>query len=80
MQYNAQKQATPLGPWQDGRDGSWRLYRTSFELYPPLVLEVATQHPQDVPWEAQMRRPSTDHRKAGSLECLCQVWTKATAP
>ena len=70
MQYNAQKQTAPLGPWQDSRDGSERLSRTAFELYTPLVLEVPTQHSQDLSWEAEVRRPSPDHRKADSLECL----------
>ena len=71
LQHNTKKQATPLGPWQFGRDGLVRLCRTSFELHTPLVLKVAAQHPQDLPSEAEMRRPSP-HRKADS--------PKATAP
>ena len=45
----------------------------SFELYTPLVLEKNAQHPQDLPWETEMRRPSPNHREADTLEGLCQV-------
>ena len=73
LQYNAQKQTHPLGPWQDGRDCRERLCRTSFELYTPLLLEIPTKHPQDLSSEAEVRRPSPDHKEADSLEGLRQV-------
>ena len=41
-----------------------RLCRTSLELYTPLVLTVPAQHSQDLPWEAEVRCPSPDHKKA----------------
>ena len=35
-----------------------------------LVLEIPTKHPQDLSWEAEIRRPSPDHRKADSVKGL----------
>ena len=46
---------------------------TSFELYAPLVLEVPAQHSQDLPSEAEVRRPSPHHRKSDPLEGPCLV-------
>ena len=52
----------------------------SFELHSPPVLKVAAQHPQDPPWEAEMRRPSPDHKKADSLKCLRQAQYQGHSP
>ena len=73
LQHDAQLQATPFGSWHNARDGSQRLYRTSFKLHPPMVLEITAKHPQDLPWEAEMHRPSPDHLEAGTLESLRKV-------
>ena len=70
LQYNTQKQTTTLGPWQDGCDGLERLRHTSLELHSPLVLKVSTQHSQDLPWEAEVRRPGPHRRKTDPLEGL----------
>ena len=46
---------------------------TSFELHSSLVLKVPAQHSQDLPWEAEVRRPSPHHRETDPLEGLRQV-------
>ena len=42
-------------------------------MYSPLVLEVPAQHSQDLPWEAEERCPSPDHKETDPLKCLSQV-------
>ena len=74
------KKTTPLGSWQDGHDGLERLRHASFELQSPLVLEIPAQHPQDLPWEAEVRRQGLDHKKADSLECLRQASDQSHSP
>ena len=32
------------------------------------------KHPQDLPWEAEVRRPSPNHRETDPPECLRPVW------
>ena len=56
-----------------GRNALERLRHTSVELRTPLVPEKNAQHSQDLPWEAEVRRPSPDHRKADPLKSLRQV-------
>ena len=73
LQHNMWKQATPLSPWQDGRDGQERLRHTSFDLHSPVMLEGPAQHPQGLPWEAEVRCPGPNHREADPLEGLRQV-------
>ena len=73
LQHNTQQKATPLRPWQDSRDGPKRLRQTSFKLHSPLVLEAPTKHPQDLPWEAEVRRPCPHRMETDSLEGLRQV-------
>ena len=43
-----------------------------FKLHTPLVLGIATKHPQGLPWDSEMRRPDPDHKEADSLEGLRQ--------
>ena len=50
-----------LDPGKDGLDGLERFRHTSFELNSPLLLEIATQHPQDPPWETEVRRLGPHH-------------------
>ena len=35
--------------------------------------KIPTKHPQDLSWEAELRRPSPDHKEADSLKGLHQV-------
>ena len=72
LQHNPQEQTAPLRPWQIGRYGPERFRRTSFKLYPSLVVEMTAQHSQDLSWETGMRRPSPDHKETDTLESLCQ--------
>ena len=39
----------------------------------PLVLTIPAQHSQDLPWDAEVRRPGPQHKKTDPLECLRQV-------
>ena len=80
MQYNTQKQAAPLRPWQDGHDGPERLRHTPSKLHSPLVLEVAAQHPQDLASEAEVRCPRPHHKETDSLEGLRQVQDQGHGP
>ena len=73
LHHITQKQATPLGPWQDGRDGPERLRHTSFELHTPRMLIKTAQHSRDLCWETEVRSPGPHHRKTDPLEGLRQI-------
>ena len=67
------------GSWQDGRHGLERLRQTSFEVYPPLVLEVTAQHSQDLSWETEHASPKPGPQGGTRSKASAKSRTNAAA-